>query len=166
MSETPTPGHPRYDDPVNIDDLVRLRKARDRIDRSYASPLTVPELAAQALMSTAHFSRMYKTAYGESPYQHLQTRRIERAKTLLRSSELPVTEICFAVGFTSLGSFSARFSELVGVSPSAYRAQDHTAIAAIPGCVVKAQTRPAHRTRTAGPPDRADSEKHAATSST
>lgn len=127
---------------MNLDDLVRLRRARDLMDREYAKPLDVPALARYALMSPGHFSRSFRAAYGETPYGYLMTRRIERAKALLRQGELSVTEVCFAVGCTSLGSFSSRFTELVGESPSAYRARDHGAGAAVPGCVAMVRTRP------------------------
>ncbi len=127
---------------MRLDDLVRLRRARDRIDRDYAEPLDVPALAREALMSSGHFSRSFREAYGETPYAYLMTRRIERAKALLRRGDLSVTEVCFAVGCTSLGSFSSRFSELVGESPSAYRARDHEDGAPIPACVAKVGTRP------------------------
>ena len=125
-----------------LEDLVRLRKARDTMDRDYAKPLDVPALARGALMSTGHFARSFRAAYGETPYSYLMTRRIERAKALLRRGDLPVTEVCFAVEFTSLGSFSTRFTELVGESPSAYRARPHDDGAAIPPCVAKIHTRP------------------------
>jgi transcriptional regulator GlxA family with amidase domain len=125
-----------------LEDLVRLRRARDQMDRDYAQPLDVPALARTALMSPGHFSRSFRAAYGETPYSYLMTRRIERAKALLRRGDLTVTEVCFAVGCTSLGSFSSRFSELVGESPSAYRARNHDDAAAIPACVVKIHTRP------------------------
>src|SRR5205807_6108588 len=115
-------------------DLVRLRRARDRMDRDYASPLDVPALAATAAMSAGHFSRSFREAFGETPYGYLMTRRIERAKALLRRGDLSVTEVCFEVGCTSLGSFSSRFAELVGESPSAYRARPHDEGAAIPPC--------------------------------
>ena len=123
-------------------DLVRLRRARDQMDRDYAQPLDVPALARTALMSAGHFSRSFKTAFGETPYSYLMTRRIERAKALLRRGDLSVTDVCFAVGCTSLGSFSSRFTELVGASPSAYRARSHDDGAAIPACVAKVYTRP------------------------
>ena len=125
-----------------LEDLVRLRQARDRMDRDYAEPLDVAALARMALMSLGHFSRSFREAYGETPYSHLMTRRIERAKALLRQGDLSVTEVCFAVGCTSLGSFSSRFTELVGESPSAYRARSHDAAATIPACVAKIRTRP------------------------
>ncbi|MFF4380950.1 helix-turn-helix transcriptional regulator [Kitasatospora sp. NPDC001547] len=126
-----------------LDDLVRLRRARDRMDREYAQPLDVPALARTALMSSGHFSRSFRAAYGETPYSYLMTRRIERAKALLRRGDLSVTEVCMEVGCTSLGSFSTRFTELVGQSPSAYRARDHEQGAAIPACIAKIRTRPA-----------------------
>ncbi|WP_406865302.1 helix-turn-helix transcriptional regulator [Streptomyces solicamelliae] len=112
------------------------------MDREYASPLDVTALARTALMSPGHFSRSFRAAYGETPYSYLMTRRIERAKALLRRGDLSVTEVCFEVGCTSLGSFSSRFTELVGETPSAYRARDHEDGAAIPACVAKVYTRP------------------------
>ncbi|MCG7287759.1 helix-turn-helix transcriptional regulator [Cellulomonas sp. ACRRI] len=112
------------------------------MDRDYTQPLDVPTLAREALMSPGHFSRSFRAAYGETPYGYLMTRRIERAKALLRRGDLSVTDVCVEVGCTSLGSFSARFSELVGMSPSAYRAQQHDAGAAVPACVAKVRTRP------------------------
>jgi transcriptional regulator GlxA family with amidase domain len=127
---------------VTLEDLVRLRQARDTMDRDYAQPLDVPALARVALMSSGHFSRSFRAAYGETPHSYLMTRRIERAKALLRRGDLSVTEVCFEVGCTSLGSFSTRFTELVGESPSAYRARDHEDGAAIPACVAKIHTRP------------------------
>lgn len=127
---------------MTLDDLVRLRRARDAMDRDYASPLDVAALARVALMSPGHFSRSFRAAFGETPYSYLMTRRIERAKALLRRGDLSVTDVCFAVGCTSLGSFSSRFTELVGESPSAYRARDHEAGAAIPPCIAKIHTRP------------------------
>ncbi|MFF1376422.1 helix-turn-helix transcriptional regulator [Streptomyces sp. NPDC058308] len=127
---------------MSLPDLVRLRQARDRMDRDYAQPLDVPALARGALMSAGHFSRSFRAAYGETPYSYLMTRRIERAKALLRRGDLSVTDVCFEVGCTSLGSFSSRFTELVGESPSAYRARDHADGAAVPACVAKLRTRP------------------------
>ena len=124
------------------DDLVRLRQARDRMDREFAEPLDVPSLAAGALMSAGHFSRSFREAFGESPYSYLMTRRIERAKELLRRGELSVTDVCIAVGCTSLGSFSSRFTELVGETPSAYRARYHEGFRDIPSYFAKIQTRP------------------------
>jgi AraC-like DNA-binding protein len=125
-----------------LEDLVRLRQARDRMDRDYVEPLDVPTLARAALMSPGHFSRSFRAAFGETPYSYLMTRRIERAKALLRRGDLSVTEVCFEVGCTSLGSFSTRFTELVGESPSAYRARSHDDGAAIPPCIAKIHTRP------------------------
>ena len=113
------------------------------MDREYASPLAVAALARTALMSTAHFSRQFRAAYGETPYAYLMTRRIERAKALLRRGDMTVTEVCLEVGCSSLGSFSARFTELVGETPTAYRARDHRALAGVPGCLAKDLTRPA-----------------------
>src|SRR6202034_4346624 len=127
---------------ANIDELRRLRRARDRMDRDYAQPLDVAALARTALMSPAHFSRRFREAYSETPYSYLMTRRIERAKALLRRGDQSVTDVCFAVGCTSLGSFSARFTELAGETPTAYRNRDHRALAAVPSCVSKELTRP------------------------
>ena len=124
------------------EDLAHLRRARDLIDREYARPLDVPAMAQTALMSPAHFSRQFRLAYGETPYSYLMTRRIERAKALLRRGDLSVTDVCMEVGCTSLGSFSSRFTELVGESPSAYRARDHTDLSAVPACIAKLLTRP------------------------
>src|ERR1700723_2486764 len=115
------------------------------MDREYDQPLDVPALARVALMSTAHCARQFRAAYGETPYSHLMTRRIERAKALLRHGDLSVTEVCMAVGCTSLGSFSTRFTELVGETPTASRAHDHRALASVPGCVAKDLTRPSRR---------------------
>ncbi|NGN65019.1 helix-turn-helix transcriptional regulator [Streptomyces sp. A7024] len=112
------------------------------MDRDYAEPLDVPALAREALMSAGHFQRSFRAAYGETPYSYLMTRRIERAKTLLRRGDLSVTEVCMEVGCTSLGSFSARFTQLVGETPSAYRERDHAEGAAIPACIAKLYTRP------------------------
>lgn len=128
--------------PQSIRALVRLRRARDLIDRDYAEPLDVPAMAAEALMSPAHFSREFKTAYGETPYAYLMTRRIERAMAMLRAGS-SVTDACTAVGATSLGSFSAMFSGIVGETPSAYRARSHDAAEAMPLCIAKILTRPA-----------------------
>jgi AraC-like DNA-binding protein len=125
--------------------LAHLRRARDLIDREYARPLDVAALARAALMSTAHFSRQFRATYGETPYAYLMTRRIERAKALLRRGDMSVTEVCSAVGCTSLGSFSARFTQLVGETPTAYRARDHSALATVPGCIAKDLTRPARK---------------------
>ena len=125
-----------------LSDLVLLRRVRDRIDRDYAAPLDVDALARGVHLSGGHLSREFKRAYGESPYQYLMTRRIERAMTLLRRGDLSVTEICFAVGFSSLGTFSTRFSELVGISPSTYRREALNPTAGLPGCVIGQVTRP------------------------
>jgi AraC-like DNA-binding protein len=122
--------------------LAHLRRARDLMDREYARALDVAALARAALMSTAHFSRQFRMTYGETPYAYLMTRRIERAKALLRRGDLSVTEVCVAVGCSSLGSFSARFTQLVGETPTAYRARDHDALASVPGCIVKDLARP------------------------
>ncbi len=126
----------------HLRDLARLRRVRDRIDREYAQPLDVEALARGAHMSAGHLSREFRLAYGESPYAYLMTRRIERAMALLRRGDLSVTEVCFAVGCSSLGTFSTRFSELVGVPPSTYRAQTANATAEMPSCVTKDVTRP------------------------
>jgi AraC-like DNA-binding protein len=123
-------------------DLARLRRVRDRIDREYAQPLDVEALARGAHMSAGHFSREFRRAYGESPYAYLMTRRIERAMALLSRGELSVTEVCFAVGCSSLGSFSSRFTELVGVAPSVYRRRAARATAGLPSCVAKQVSRP------------------------
>lgn len=122
-------------------DLRLLRQVKDRIDREYAEPLDVAALARGVHLSAGHLSREFKKAYGEAPYSYLMTRRIERAMRLLRVGELSVTEVCFAVGCQSLGTFSTRFSELVGMSPSAYRDQDHD-LDGVPSCVVTQVTRP------------------------
>ena len=123
-------------------DLAWLRRVRDRIDREYAQPLDVEALARGAHMSAGHLSREFKLAYGESPYGYLMTRRIERAMALLRRGDLSVTEVCFAVGCSSLGTFSTRFTELVGVPPSVYRRHEARAAAGMPSCEVKRVTRP------------------------
>lgn len=132
----------RTSDQERLADLARLRRVRDRIDREYAEPLDVEALARAAHMSAGHLSRAFKAAYGESPYSYLMTRRIERAMALLRRGDLSVTEVCFAVGCSSLGTFSARFSELVGMPPSAYRAAAAASTAGLPSCVAKQATRP------------------------
>ena len=123
-------------------DLALLRRVRDRMDREYAQPLDVEALARDAHMSAGHFSREFRLAYGESPYSYLMTRRIERAMALLRRGDLSVTDVCFAVGCVSPGTFSTRFTELVGVPPSVYRRQAARATAGIPSCVAKQVTRP------------------------
>src|SRR5215211_5641775 len=116
----------------HLRDLARLRRIRDRIDREYAQPLDVEALARGAHMSAGHLSRKFRLAYGESPYAYLMTRRVERAMALLRRGDLSVTEVCFAVGCSSLGTFSSRFTELVGVPPSVYQRQAAGAMAGIP----------------------------------
>jgi AraC-like DNA-binding protein len=125
-----------------LSDLAWLRRVRDRIDREYAEPLDVEALARGAYMSAGHLSRQFRLAYGESPYAYLMTRRIERAMALLLRGDLSVTEVCFAVGCSSLGTFSTRFTELVGVPPSVYRRQAAGATAGMPPCVAKQVTRP------------------------
>jgi AraC-like DNA-binding protein len=135
-------------------DLARLRRVRDRMDREYAQPLDVEALARDAHMSPGHFSRAFRRAYGESPYGYLMTRRIERAMALLRGGDLSVTEICFEVGCSSLGTFSTRFTELVGVPPSTYRSQASGAMAGMAPCVAKQVSRPI-RNREARPAQRA-----------
>jgi AraC-like DNA-binding protein len=127
--------------PEAMADLVQLRRARDHMDRNYAEPLDVPAIARAALMSPAHFSRKFRAAYGETPYTYLMTRRMERAKALLRQG-MSVTDTCIAVGCTSLGSFSSRFTEVVGETPSQYGARDHRVSALIPSCVSMVATRP------------------------
>jgi AraC-like DNA-binding protein len=131
-------------------DLARLRRVRDRIDREYARPLNVEALARGANMSAGHLSRQFKLAYGESPYQYLMTRRIERAMALLRRGDLSVTDVCFEVGCSSLGTFSTRFTELVGMPPSTYREQFVTPEAEPPSCVTKAVTRPIRNREASG----------------
>jgi transcriptional regulator GlxA family with amidase domain len=127
---------------ADIDELRRLRRARDRMDREYAQPLDVSALARTALMSPGHFSRRFREAYSETPYSYLMTRRIERAQELLRRGDLSVTDVCFAVGCASLGSFSARFTELVGETPSEYRARNHDELRVLPSCEAMVVTRP------------------------
>jgi AraC-like DNA-binding protein len=129
----------------DLDELRRLRRARDRMDREYAQPLDVPALARTALMSPAHFSRRFREAYSETPYSYLMTRRIERAKALLRRGDRSVTDVCFAVGCSSLGSFSARFTELVGETPSRYRARNHDELRVVLPCQTMVMTRPRRR---------------------
>ena len=127
--------------PQELANLAHLRRARDLIDREYARPLDVPTMAQHAFMSPAHFSRQFRAAYGETPYGYLMTRRIERAMALMRGG-MSVTDACMTVGCTSLGSFSSRFTELVGETPSAYRGREHHAVMAMPPCVAKVRTRP------------------------
>lgn len=133
--------------PRHIDELRHLRRARDFIDRNYALPLDVPAMAEAALMSPSHFSRRFRDTYDETPYNYLMTRRIERAQELLRHGA-SVTEACMQVGSSSLGSFSSRFTEITGVTPSAYMALDHRDLEAVPPCVARDQLRPS-RTRVA-----------------
>ena len=127
---------------THLRDLALLRRARDRIDREYAQPLDVAALAREAHMSVGHFIRQFRRAYGESPYSYLMTRRVERAMALLRRGDLTVTEVCFAVGCSSLGTFSSRFRALVGVPPSAYRDRHAGATAGLPPCVARQVTKP------------------------
>ena len=129
-------------DAQHLRDLARLRRVRDRIDREYAQPLDVEALARGVNISAGHLSREFRLAYGESPYSYLMTRRIERAMALLRRGDLSVTEVCFAVGCSSLGTFSTRFTELVGVPPSTYRHHTAHTTAEMPSCVTKQVTRP------------------------
>jgi AraC-like DNA-binding protein len=126
----------------HLDDLARLRRVRDRIDREYAQPLDVEALARGVNVSAGHLSRQFKIAYGEPPYSYLMTRRIERAMALLRRGDLSVTEVCFAVGCSSLGTFSTRFTELVGMPPSVYRDQTAGTKAGLPSCMEKQVSRP------------------------
>lgn len=127
---------------TRLADLARLRRVRDRIDREYAQPLDVEALARGVGMSAGHLSRRFRLVYGESPYSYLMTRRIERAMALLRRGDLSVTDVCFAVGCSSLGTFSTRFTELVGVNPSTYRRQAADQAAGIPSCLVRHVARP------------------------
>jgi AraC-like DNA-binding protein len=126
----------------DLEDLARLRRVRDRIDREYTRPLKVEALAQGAHMSAGHLSRQFREAFGESPYSYLMTRRIERAMALLRRGDLSVTEVCFEVGCSSLGTFSTRFAELVGMPPSTYRREQADAAAGIPSCLARQVTRP------------------------
>src|SRR5690348_314577 len=135
MDERPATTH-------TLRDLARLRRVRDRIDREYAKPLNVEALASGVHMSAGHLSRQFKLAFGESPYSYLMTRRIERAMALLRRGGLSVTEVCFTVGCASLGTFSTRFTELVGVPPSVYQREQAHATAGMPSCVARQVTRP------------------------
>lgn len=138
----------------DLDTLVRVRRVRDRMDRDYAQPLDVESLARAVHLSAGHLSRQFRLAYGESPYAYLMTRRIERAMTLLRTTEMPVIEVCLAVGCTSLGTFSTRFRELVGVSPGAYRDRGAPFRRGMPPCIVRQLTRPVrNREDRAGPAD-------------
>jgi transcriptional regulator GlxA family with amidase domain len=135
----------------SLTDLAVLRRVRDRIDREYAQPLDVQALARGANMSAGHLSRLFRVAYGESPYSYLMTRRIERAMALLRRGDLSVTDVCFTVGCSSLGTFSTRFTELVGLPPSAYRREAGRATAGMPPCVAKRVTRPIRNREAAVP---------------
>ena len=137
----------------HLRDLALLRRVRDRIDREYAKPLNVEALARGVNMSAGHLSRQFRLAYGESPYSYLMTRRIERAMALLRRDDLSVTEVCFEVGCSSLGTFSTRFTELVGMPPSVYRREAAGPTAGMPPCVAKQVTKPI-RNREAGAPSR------------
>jgi AraC-like DNA-binding protein len=144
VTSRPTPAQ-------HLRDLALLRRVRDRIDRDYAQPLDVEALARGVYMSSGHLSRQFKLAYGESPYGYLMTRRIERAMALLRRGDLSVTDVCFTVGCSSLGTFSSRFTELVGVPPSVYRRQAARATAGMPPCVAKQVTRPVRNREAAAP---------------
>jgi AraC-like DNA-binding protein len=139
-------------DTQHLQDLARLRRVRDRIDREYAQPLDVEGLARGVHMSAGHLSRRFRAAYGESPYSYLMTRRIERAMALLRRGDLSVTEVCFAVGCSSLGTFSTRFTELVGMPPSVYRRRESRAAEGMAPCIAKQVTRPV-RNREARAPE-------------
>lgn len=135
---------------IGLEDLTRLRRVRDRIDREYARPLDVEALARDAHMSAGHFSRQFKAAYGESPYSYLMTRRIERAMALLRRGDLSVTEVCFEVGCSSLGTFTSRFTELVGTSPGRYRQEAKGRESGIPACLEKQVSRPVRNREVSG----------------
>jgi AraC-like DNA-binding protein len=132
----------RSPDVQRLRDLALLRRVRDRMDREYAQPLDVEALARGVHMSAGHLSRQFRLAYGESPYSYLMTRRIERAMALLRRGDMNVTEVCFAVGCSSLGTFSTRFTELVGVPPSVYQREGAPATPGMPACIAKQVTRP------------------------
>ncbi len=131
-----------YGPRMEVAELTHLRRARDLLDREYARPLDVPVMARAALMSPSLFSRRFREAYGDTPYGYLQARRVERAMALLRSGYMSVTDVCIAVGFTSLGSFSSTFTRLVGEPPSAYKARDHSRLAPVPPCMTRAWARP------------------------
>ncbi|MFC4369657.1 helix-turn-helix transcriptional regulator [Citricoccus nitrophenolicus] len=148
MLRRTVPAVPR---PIPLEDLVRLRRVRDRIDREYREPLDVPALAAGVGLSSGHLSRLFQRAYGESPYSYLMTRRIERAMSLLRRGGLSVTEVCFEVGGSSLGTFSTRFTELVGMPPSVYRDRAGREPDGLPTCVVRHATRPIRNREAPGP---------------
>lgn len=136
----------------SLDELARLRRARDRMDREFAEPLDVAAVARHASMSAGHFSRQFRAAYGESPYSYLMTRRVERAMALLRGTDKSVTDICFEVGASSLGTFSTRFAELTGLSPSAYRRAALERPGELPPCVSKQVTRPVRNQEARVPP--------------
>ena len=140
------------DEAQRLRDLALLRRVRDRMDRDYAQPLDVEALARGVHLSAGHLSREFRRAYGESPYSYLMTRRIERAMTLLRRGDLSVTEVCFAVGCSSLGTFSTRFTELVGVPPSVYRREGVHSTEGMPACVAKQVTRPIRNREAVSPP--------------
>ncbi len=131
-----------YGPGMDVAELAHLRRARDLLEREYARPLDVPAMARAALMSPSLFARRFREAYGDTPYGYLQTRRVERAMALLRRGDLSVTDVCMAVGFTSLGSFSSTFTRLVGEPPSAYRARDHSRLTPVPPCMTRAWARP------------------------
>ena len=131
-----------YGPGMEVAELAHLRRARDLLDREYARPLDVPVMARAALMSPSLFSRRFREAYGDTPYGYLQARRVERAMALLRGGQMSVTDVCLAVGFTSLGSFSSTFTRLVGEPPSAYKARDHSRLAPVPPCMTRAWARP------------------------
>lgn len=149
MENTGTAAYAHDMNPQELANLAHLRRARDLIDREFAHALDVPTMARKALMSPAHFSRQFRAAYGETPYSYLMTRRIERAMALLRGG-MNVTDACMAVGCTSLGSFSSRFTEIVGEPPSAYRAREHSAVEAMPACMAKIRTRPTRHSAARG----------------
>jgi len=138
---------------ANLDTLVLMRRVRDRIDREFAQPLDVEALARGVHISAGHLSRSFVAAYGESPYRYLMTRRIERAMTLLRTTDLAVSEICFAVGYGSIGTFTTRFSELVGVAPTVYRESGAVPLPGMPGCIVRAMSRPVRNQEARPDPD-------------
>jgi len=131
-----------YGPRMEVAELAHLRRARDFLDREYARPLDVPVMARVALMSPSLFSRRFREAYGDTPYSYLQARRVERAMALLRSGHMSVTDVCIAVGFTSLGSFSSTFTRLAGEPPSVYKARDHSRLAPVPPCMTRAWARP------------------------
>ena len=134
--------HAVYGPRMEVAELAHLRRARDLLDREYARPLDVPAMARAALMSPSLFSRRFREAYGDTPYGYLQARRVERAMALLRRGHMSVTDVCMAVGFTSLGSFSSTFTRLVGEPPSIYKARDHSRLAPVPPCMTRAWARP------------------------